>query len=243
MNHASRRLLRHAACAAFCMIALPAYATEKPATQLLPAPLAEIFHGNEVADVISDQSWFAVVRQGEGYRIKIATALVMPAADPVIDKASAKTGAKITMIPKFSDTAFYIRGLVLKEGAMIDAVRIEGAKKIEERGYELAGGTSVTLRSTLPEITLTATGDTSSNYALVLHSGTTTQTLLSFDYLDDRQPSLLWAGDLNHDGHVDLLIDATYHYNMTHPVLFLSALDEDGSLHYERAAEREMLGC
>ena len=59
---------------------------------------------------------------------------------------------------------------------------------------------------------------------------------------DGTYPALLWAGDLDRDREIDLLINATNHYNVTHPMLFLSSQAEEGRL-VEAVAELRSVGC
>ena len=59
---------------------------------------------------------------------------------------------------------------------------------------------------------------------------------------DGTYPALLWAGDLDRDRKLDLLINATNHYNVTHPMLFLSSQAEEGRL-VEAVAELRSVGC
>ena len=40
---------------------------------------------------------------------------------------------------------------------------------------------------------------------------------------DDASPTLLFAGDLDRDGKLDLIFDTTDHYNVRRPTLFLSS--------------------
>lgn len=59
---------------------------------------------------------------------------------------------------------------------------------------------------------------------------------------DDANPSLLWAGDLDRDGRLDLLFDLSDHYNVSLPTLFLSTRAGTGEL-VGRVAERRTVGC
>ena len=59
---------------------------------------------------------------------------------------------------------------------------------------------------------------------------------------DDAQPSLLFAGDLDHDGKLDLILDTTDHYNVTRPTLFLSGSAGDGEM-VRAVASLESVGC
>lgn len=59
---------------------------------------------------------------------------------------------------------------------------------------------------------------------LVRQSATESLTtlLVSHASFDDTMTTILWSGDLDRDGYLDLLIDMTHHYNLTLPTLFLS---------------------
>ena len=59
---------------------------------------------------------------------------------------------------------------------------------------------------------------------------------------DDASPALLFAGDLDHDGKLDLLFDATNHYNVSRPTLFLSSQARPGELLHQ-VAQYESVGC
>ena len=58
----------------------------------------------------------------------------------------------------------------------------------------------------------------------------------------ETQPKLLWAGDLDGDHALDLLIDVTDHYNVSRPTLFLSRGRRAGIL-LEPVAKHESVGC
>ena len=59
---------------------------------------------------------------------------------------------------------------------------------------------------------------------------------------DDASPHLIFAGDLDRDGRLDLIFDTSNHYNLSHPVLFLSgAAEGDQLLH--AVAEHDAVGC
>ncbi len=59
---------------------------------------------------------------------------------------------------------------------------------------------------------------------------------------DDATPHVIFAGDLDRDGRLDLIFDTSDHYNLSHPVLFLSgAAEGDELLH--AVAEHDAVGC
>ena len=69
------------------------------------------------------------------------------------------------------------------------------------------------------------------NYSIELSKGQFSQELLTYDSTNGAIPTLLWAGDLDGDRQLDLLINATPHYTVySAPVLFLSSMVKDGNL-------------
>ncbi len=53
---------------------------------------------------------------------------------------------------------------------------------------------------------------------------TSQQLLVALPWLDDTHVKLLWAGDLDGDGSLDLLIDTAHKYSYSQPTLFLSSM-------------------
>ena len=61
-------------------------------------------------------------------------------------------------------------------------------------------------------------------------SPTTSQELLRYEALEFASPTAIWAGDLDRDGELDLLVDATFHYNVSNWTLWLSSGADSGEL-------------
>jgi hypothetical protein len=69
------------------------------------------------------------------------------------------------------------------------------------------------------------------NYRLVLSSGETDQTISQLNVLSmDGPPTVVWAGDLDRDGRLDLLADLTTDYVGHLYVLYVSSLASAGNL-------------
>lgn len=69
-----------------------------------------------------------------------------------------------------------------------------------------------------------------------------TQTLFTLPGLDEAHPRLVFAGDLDGDGEVDLILDETWHYNLGQLSLWLSSAAEPGQ-RLGRVAMQESTGC
>ncbi len=59
---------------------------------------------------------------------------------------------------------------------------------------------------------------------------------------DDAAPALIFAGDLDGDGRLDLIFNTTDHYNVSKPTLFLSGAAGQGELLHAVAAN-DSVGC
>ena len=61
-------------------------------------------------------------------------------------------------------------------------------------------------------------------------SVTKKQILAGASGFDDTMFSLIWAGDIDGDGTLDLIMDLSTHYNSSNMTLFLSSKAEEGQL-------------
>lgn len=80
---------------------------------------------------------------------------------------------------------------------------------------------------------------------LVLSDGQRTQVLYRpREWGEPTYPrwQLLWAGDLDGDRRLDLLIDLTWHYNLSQRMLFLSSVAAPGRL-LRKVGLFETIGC
>ncbi len=78
---------------------------------------------------------------------------------------------------------------------------------------------------------------------LVFSSGSKTQELFSLlESGNDPYITVLWVGDIDGDGKPDLLVITSWHYNVSHKVLWLSSLAKPGQL-VGLAAVFETTGC
>ena len=233
------------------MVALLAFATAgaeagQKSNAAPRAALLEIgeFHGEEVK-ARSGEKWLGLHVSAGGslllpYRIKVEAV-----HDPIVDENEAhKTGKAVTVdLPL--QPLFLVKGATeLKEGPVITVAD-------DERTLEKVSPLSLTVAD--HSYTLKVVGDKSTekcsdqtlpeNAKLVLVSGDSSQVLYSLaECGDDAGWRLLWAGDLDGDGKLDLYINVTQHYNVSEKRLFLSSRAAQGQL-VKEVAEFVTTGC
>jgi hypothetical protein len=207
----------------------------------------EAFHGDEVP-ARNGESWLALVVAGSTAKLQAAKLVVEAVNDPVLDGDDEKTGRSVAA-PGIEALVF-LRGMAaLKPGdvnvAMAESTPLDVARPLELR----LGDKRLSLLSRCAD-----SGDESGGIRceVVLDDGAVAQTLFTTYAVreegsdritfGDAVPTVQFAGDLDRDGRVDLLIDTTDHYNLSRPTLFLSGAAKNGQ-HVAEVARQELTGC
>jgi hypothetical protein len=222
----------------------------------------DLFHGEELS-AEDGSAWMALIRTASGHVLRKVTITVQPAFDPYVDvDESEPTGKRVETqeLTANEQVVFLVRGIPqLVEGPV--QTLFEGSTWLVP-GYPLRLG-SLSGRTESAETLLAATGttiDTSGDccacpdYRLELrihdHRGHTTRRdeLASVaggtwpQKTNDTMPTLQWAGDLDRDGTVDLLIDFSPHYSVSSQALFLSSAAAESQI-VAPVATLERGGC
>lgn len=187
------------------------------------------YHGDEVL-VTSGDGWLALTGSGDSFRLLSVSVRVDTVPDPLGNDAPDNlTGKGITVLGVAADTdvrllARDIPGL----GPGPVATASTGFDLQYDKSYPLVlGGSSYTLQvKPLPAAAdrANAKADPYQMRAqLVLQHGDRTQELYALpEGGNDPYWRVLWAGDLDHDGKLDLYLQLTGHYNVSERRLFLS---------------------
>jgi len=189
------------------------------------------FHGDEVS-AKSGEVWLGLYSTPDEHALIPSRITVETVYDPFVDNAGDQTG-KVVSVEEQTHPLFLIKGLSTSER--------ESIKTLSDGQTILSPGKSLNLRlddENESYLTVYGEGDVGpsgftslENYSIELSNGQLSQELLAYRSTNGAIPTLLWAGDLDGDNKLDLVINATPHYTVSSaPILFLSSMAKDGSL-------------
>lgn len=214
------------------------------------------FHGGE-AVARDGEHWLALRMDQRDAALVPATLRVQAIADPVHDAAGGRSGQAVSSGAPDEALRMYLRGPALVAGLLDEASLSmhdnDGRHRIDH--VLVFRGRRHRLRSECtPLAAAPVDGQRGFDCAIVLHDPRGRSQVLArmggyatspgeHAWLgDDAAPGVLFAGDLDRDGELDLLLDTTSHYNVSRPTLFLSSQAAPGEL-LGKAAEFESVGC
>lgn len=208
------------------------------------------YHGNEVT-AVSGERWLALVRGSESRdRLTPVTLQVDTVRDELLDADGPATGKQVSAAPG-GEIVVLVSGIPgLRAGPVTTLATDIDVIPTQPAQLALRGETyQVTLACAKPT---RGVGTETVACSLVVRRRHQTQVLKTYEAQfeggvfvavgDDVQPKLLWAGDLDGDGALDLLLDLTVHYNVSRPTLFLSRGRRAGTL-LAPVAMHQSVGC
>ena len=208
------------------------------------------FHGDE--PVARDgERWLALRVDGDDAALVMTTLAVRAVEDPLLDAAGQRSGLAVSSADD-ATIVMYLRGSGLR-GGRIERARVEPATGplpstigLRGRHYRLDARCDATPFEHV---------EAQAHYAcrIVLDDGERTRTLATMSGYyevgattislgDDASPRLLFAGDIDRDGRLDLILDTTDHYNKSRPTLFLSSPARPDDVILE-VAHHQAIGC
>ena len=195
------------------------------------------FHEDETP-AKSGQHWMALIDEGQSSSLRDVTIHVERVTD-VGDEPGKKSGKAISIatLTRQESVIVLLRGMPLREGAVPTA------------RYSGEGDAGKPLHITLPNSTTTyelAISCDGRDCPLTLSENRTLQRLFVFNdnpYARDfKGLRVIWAGDLDGDGKLDLLVDVSNHDNASDTALYLSSKARSGEL-VGLAAILQTVGC
>lgn len=186
-----------------------------------------VFHEVEVSQSAGNLEWYGIFLNGHRNYLAKTRIELKRVYDPILDDDNEKTGWEI--LTENKDTC----------ALLIESLPILTEREIHE--IELPNtifpGDTTTFNYLGLQYTLFATGEKRKvqddsewfevwNYKLFLMvdiKGVSKKSLLiAHPNFDDAMTTILFAGDIDGDGILDLIIDSSRHYNATYPTLYLS---------------------
>ncbi|MBX3176678.1 MAG: hypothetical protein KF886_04915 [Candidatus Hydrogenedentes bacterium] len=234
-------------------LALVASAPFSNAEEMVQILNTGLWHGNEVT-VDAGADWWGIFPEGDGFTLQAAPVTITVEHDAIVDAEGEATGKRVS-VPQEAEPVLLVRGIAgLKEGRLAPLYHQPHYAylfpsqtlwlRIKDGEHKLAR--TVAALGTTEENGITPEPFVH-NYTLKLYAGshpvTSSQVLYTAERVyEEARPSIVWAGDIDRDGQVDLLLNTTYHYNVTRLVLYLSSAAKEGEL-VGKVAEWRTTGC
>jgi hypothetical protein len=186
----------------------------------------QTYHEDEVAEHWISEKWFGLFYRTGKYYVQKTEVNFARINDPILDDDSTQTSGW-DIQPKNNDSCIFLMN-------KIPEIIANSVSVFKLKQTEIYPGKSYTFDFLENEYTFAATGKTTynrnervlSNYKLYLTTTTKGKTITVLinqtENFDDAMIEILFAGDIDNDGFLDLLIDESNHYNACLPTLYLS---------------------
>lgn len=221
------------------VLALPSAAADAPPIELLRPGQ---FHGHEVT-AQDGELWWALVSRGDSFVLEQREIRVQAAHDVLLDEEGERSGKRVEARGT-GQALLLLRGVPGLRAGPVEAQRPEPKQlfpgqtcslTVADGGWLLASGSAAVGPRPNSEFLVR-------DYGLWLENPSSRQRLAAFAAVDTAPPELIWAGDLERDGKLDLIIELGNHYNVTEWVLFLSSAAGPGE-RVGRVASFRSAGC
>jgi hypothetical protein len=211
------------------------------------------FHGGE-AVARHGERWLALRVRPAGAELLAARVAVERIHDVLLDGEGEATGEAVSAIG-LEDLTMLLRGPGLRPGTVAQAAV---ANLSSEHGFPTHRLSLGPREYRIATRCIAGLADAAAEHpactcTIDLIDGERRQSLLStgayressdarLQLGDDASPRLIFAGDLDRDGRLDLIFDTTDHYNLSRPTLFLSGAAGKGEL-VRAVAAHDAVGC
>jgi hypothetical protein len=204
---------------------------------------AETFHEDEVWPGAEKEDWFGLYKNGDKFYVARTRVVTRRVPDIIMDEDESKPSGWEVKTNNKDTSLILFAGLPGFREGKVDHVPLKEPF--------ILPGKSIRLMLQGKEYVLYATGKKDpeseehygvSDYRLYLRQGNTIQLLIAQARFEDSMMPVLFAGDIDGDGGLDLIIDTSWHYNMVRPTLYLSKPAEKGKL-LKIAGWHEAVGC
>ena len=210
------------------------------------------FHGDEVWGR-SGEPWLGLFNTKDGWELKSTQVQVKRVHDGLFDSSAYQMSGKEVSLEGDDTPLFFVRGIEGLEEGKVQSISGVGQDAYVGNNCGASLYPGMSQRFTLGEryyvVRVTGTGELTEpvgeaqyqsmlikDYRIqvsVREKGKTSRVdIFNADVIDDSAgaPGILWAGDLDRDGSLDLLLSTSTHYNVSAITLYLSSLSDEGLL-------------
>jgi hypothetical protein len=212
------------------------------------------FHDGE-AVARHGERWLALRVHSDGAELLATRVAVKRVHDALVDADGETSGEAVSAIG-LDDVTMLLRGPGLRPAAVVQGEVVDLPSEHGFPTHRLSLGTREYRIATrcLADKTHTAVEPPTYTCTIDLIDGKRRrQSLMSINayresrdarllLASDATPHLLFAGDLDRDGRLDLIFDTTDHYNLSRPTLFLSGAAGKGEV-VRAVATHDAVGC
>jgi hypothetical protein len=202
------------------------------------------FHGDEVT-AETGENWLGLYKKGKTYSLLPTVLTVSKVHDAIADNSPNETTGKEVKTLGPGEPIFLIKGKGFEQSREIPTM-MSGNTSIYNNWAGQFSFTDNKDKYSLKVITEKKLKGSGENLdftsKLVLTYKDTTQIIYKQNRCDDCSWQLLWAGDLDSDGKLDLYLNLSDHYNVMNKRLFLSTQAESGEM-VKEVAEFKTVGC
>jgi hypothetical protein len=221
------------------------------------------FHGDEVW-ARSGESWLGLFKSDDGWELRDTIVYVERVYDAIADSKATQASGKLVSIDETDPPLFFVRGVAgLKEGRVETVASASEMYVGNNCGVAFYPGMSRRFSLGKRFYTVQASGQGEltkavgeAQYQRMLLKNYRIQVsvregrlvdrgeLFVSEFIDDDAgaPGILWAGDLDRDGALDLLLSTSTHYNVSAMTLYLSSFSGSGLLP-AKVAHFSSAGC
>lgn len=192
-------------------------------------------HADDITENDINATWIGFFISEDGFYTDNVKVNFKRVHDPIMDEDSVKTGW-LPVIENNSDSCLYIiSGLSGSKRSI--------AKHLEIKEKIILPGDTSTYTFLANEYKLWATGRNYNPYMLYFQRNSEKPQMLVYEAgFDDEMTDLLWMGDIDQDGLLDLIIDTSNHYNVMEISLYLSSYASLGNS-LGKVAVTGLVGC
>ncbi|HEV3486811.1 MAG TPA: hypothetical protein VG106_15475 [Vicinamibacterales bacterium] len=227
------------------LLAAVAFAQAPQVSHPIQIVTAGEHHGDEVPANAAG-TWYALVSDGQGASLQRVRVTVARVKDEIVDEGDEMTGKRIDVSPAVGSIVL-VRGIRGLRTARLPTVFVDKAvENVVDANFR---GDAYQFWIECQEEPAVS-GQRQERCDLKMRYGSTFQVLFTYGaYYEGGErlwasagPTILWAGDLNRDGLLDVLLDTSDHENVNERRLYLSRPRGSGSL-VEEVAVHTATGC